>query len=375
MSQAGDAPKMAFTLHQLLQLMIQHGASDLHITAGCQPKVRMHGKLEDVNVGTTLTPEMTKDLCYSILTDHQKQKFEENKELDLSFGIRGLSRFRGNVFVSRGAVAGAFRTIPYEIPSFDQLGLPPVVQSMAKRPRGLILVTGPTGSGKSTTLASIIDDINRREKAHILTIEDPVEFMHDHKNCVVNQREVGQDTYSFTAALKSVLREDPDVVLIGEMRDLETIEAGLTLAETGHLCLATLHTNSCVQSITRIIDVFPEAQQSQVRTQLSFVLEGIMSQQLVPRGDRPGRQLAIEVLVATPAIRNMIREDKLHQIYGIMQAGQEKFGMQTMNQSLFESCAAGRVTVQETLNRSGNYDEMVMLLQNAGMLEGHGRTS
>jgi twitching motility protein PilT len=363
---------MSFTLHQLLQLMIQQGASDLHITAGTQPKIRMHGSLVDVNVGN-LVPEQTKELCYSILTDHQKQVFEETKELDLSFGIKGLSRFRGNVFVSRGAVAGAFRTIPYEIPSFEQLGLPPVIKTMAKRPRGLMLVTGPTGSGKSTTLASIIDTINRSRSSHIVTIEDPVEFVHEHKNCVVNQREVGQDTYSFKNALKSVLREDPDVVLIGEMRDVETIEAGLTLAETGHLCLATLHTNSTVQSITRIIDVFPEAQQAQVRTQLSFVLEGILAQQLIPRVDRPGRSLAVEVMVATPALRNMIREDKLHQVYGIMQAGQEKYGMQTMNQSLMVLLLEGRISLDDCLSRSGNYEEMVNLLQNEGMLEGHGR--
>jgi twitching motility protein PilT len=313
-----------------------------------------------------LTAIETKQLCYSILTDAQKHKFEEESELDLSFGVKGLSRFRGNIFVQRGAVAGVFRVIPYKILTFEELGLPPVVKDLSERPRGLILVTGPTGSGKSTTLASIIDKINNDRHDHIITIEDPIEYLHPHKGCLVNQREVGADTKSFKNALKYVLRQDPDVVLVGELRDLETIEAALTLAETGHLCFATLHTNSCAQTINRIIDVFPPYQQTQVRTQLSFVLEGVLSQTLVPKMNG-GRALALEIMVPNAAIRNLIREDKVHQIYSQMQVGQDKFGMQTMNQSLFTLYRKRQISMEEALGRSPEPDEMKQMLSNGGM--------
>jgi twitching motility protein PilT len=348
-------------LHQLLKVMIEKGASDLHVTTGSPPQLRIDGKLTPVDV-PPLNAQDTKQLCYSILTDAQKHRFEEDNELDLSFGVKGLARFRANVFVQRGAVAGAFRTIPFEILSFDQLGLPTVVAEIAERPRGLVLVTGPTGSGKSTTLASILDKINRENHDHIVTIEDPIEYLHPHKNCLINQREVGADTVSFQKALRHILRQDPDVVLIGEMRDLETIEAALKVAETGHLCLATLHTNSCVQTINRIVDVFPADQQSQVRTQLSFVLEGVMTQTLMPRAGRGGRCLALEVMVPNPAIRNLIREDKIHQIYSQMQIGQEKFGMQTMNQSLASLVLRRMVTMDDALSRSSDHEELRRLV-------------
>jgi twitching motility protein PilT len=279
-------------------------------------------------------PQETKRLCYSILTEAQKQRFEEEWELDLSFGVKGLSRFRANIFMQRGAVAGAFRTIPFRVRTFEDLGLPPVVKELCKKPRGLVLVTGPTGSGKSTTLGAMIDKINSERQEHIVTVEDPIEYLHPHKKCLVNQREVSADTQSFKRALKYILRQDPDVVLVGEMRDLETIEAALTVAETGHLVFATLHTNSCVQTINRILDVFPPYQQPQVRAQLSFVLEGVLSQILIPKASGSGRALCLEIMIPNPAIRNLIREEKVHQIYSQMQVGQTKFGMQTMNQSL-----------------------------------------
>ena len=348
-------------LHQLLKAMVEKGASDLHITTGSAPQLRIDGKLVPLKT-TSLTPVETKQLCYSILTDAQKHKFEEESELDLSFGVKALSRFRANVFMQRGAVAGAFRTIPFKILSFQELGLPAIVADLAKKPRGLILVTGPTGSGKSTTLASIIDKINTERHEHIITIEDPIEYLHPHKNCVVNQREVGADTQGFKKALKHILRQDPDVVLIGEMRDLETIEAALVISETGHLAFATLHTNSAVQTINRIIDVFPPHQQPQVRAQLSFVLEGVLTQNLMPRAGAPGRVLAIEVMVPNSAIRNLIREDKLHQIYSQMQMGQAKFGMQTFNQSLAVLVNKHLITVDEALIRSSDPDELRGLL-------------
>ncbi len=348
-------------LHQLLKAMIEKDASDLHITTASPPQLRIDGKLHPLKM-PPLSPPETKQLCYSILTDAQKHKFEENNELDLSFGVRGLSRFRSNIFTQRGAVAGAFRAIPYKIMGFDELGLPPVVTELTQKPRGLILVTGPTGSGKSTTLATIIDKINTERSEHIVTIEDPIEYLHPHKSCVVNQREVGSDTSSFTTALKYILRQDPDVVLIGELRDLETIEAALTVAETGHLAFATLHTNSCVQTINRIVDVFPPFQQSQVRAQLSFVLEGVMSQSLLPRANGPGRALAIEIMVPNSAIRNLIREDKLHQIYSQMQIGQEKFGMQTMNQALAALFQKRLISMDDALGRSSDADELRNLI-------------
>ena len=352
-------------LHQLLKAMIEKGSSDLHITTSSPPQLRIDGKLHPLKM-PPLSPPETKQLCYSILTDAQKHKFEENNELDLSFGVRGLSRFRANIFTQRGAVAGAFRAIPYKIMTFEELGLPPIISELAKKPRGLILVTGPTGSGKSTTLATIVDKINTERSEHIVTIEDPIEYLHPHKSCVVNQREVGADTSSFTTALKYILRQDPDVVLIGELRDLETIEAALTVAETGHLAFATLHTNSCVQTINRIVDVFPPYQQSQVRAQLSFVLEGVVSQSLLPRANGPGRALALEVMVPNSAIRNLIREDKIHQIYSQMQIGQEKFGMQTMNQSLGSLYTKRMISMDDALGRSSDPEELRNIISSGG---------
>jgi twitching motility protein PilT len=348
-------------LHQLLKAMIEKGASDLHITTNSPPQLRIDGKLQPLQM-PPLSPADTKQVCYSILTDSQKHRFEENNELDLSFGVRGLSRFRANVFMQRGAVAGAFRSIPYKVMTMEELGLPKAVLDITKKPRGLVLVTGPTGSGKSTTLASIIDRVNSERHDHIVTIEDPIEYLHPHKNCIVNQREVGADTKSFTNALKYILRQDPDVVLIGEMRDLETIEAALTVAETGHLAFATLHTNSCVQTINRIVDVFPPYQQSQVRAQLSFVLEGVMCQSLLPRANGPGRALALELMIPNPAIRNLIREDKIHQIYSQMQIGQEKFGMQTMNQSLASLFQRRLISLEDAMARSHDQDELKTLI-------------
>ncbi len=348
-------------LHQLLKAMIEKGASDLHITTNSPPQLRVDGKLQPLQM-PPLSPADTKQVCYSILTDSQKHRFEENNELDLSFGVRGLSRFRANIFMQRGAVAGAFRSIPYKVMTMEELGLPKAVLDITKKPRGLVLVTGPTGSGKSTTLASIIDRVNSERHDHIVTIEDPIEYLHPHKSCVVNQREVGADTKSFTNALKYILRQDPDVVLIGEMRDLETIEAALTVAETGHLAFATLHTNSCVQTINRIVDVFPPYQQSQVRAQLSFVLEGVMCQSLLPRANGPGRALALELMIPNPAIRNLIREDKIHQIYSQMQIGQQKFGMQTMNQSLASLYQRRLIALEDAMARSHDQEELKTLI-------------
>ena len=361
------------SIYDLLKIMIEKGASDLHITTGSPPRLRVDGKLVPID-HPQLTPMETKSLCYSILTDAQKHKFEDHSELDLSFGVKGLSRFRGNIFMQRGAVAGAFRTIPFEIRTFQELGLPEVVNDLVKRPRGLILCTGPTGSGKSTTLAAMIDRINSERYEHIITVEDPIEYLHGHKKCLINQREVNADTVSFKDALKYVLRQDPDVVLIGEMRDLETIEAALTVSETGHLTLATLHTNSAVQTINRIIDVFPPHQQEQIRVQLSFVLEGVLSQQLLAKKSGKGRALAVELLVPNPAIRNLIREDKIHQIYSMMQTGQAKFGMQTMNQSLIELYTKGHISYEDAVGRSPVPDEIITMLQRAGSApSGRGR--
>ena len=325
------------TLSELLKRMVDSGGSDLHLTTNSPPRVRVHGELKPLDDIPPLGPAETKQLAYSILTDAQKHRFEENLELDFSFGIKNIARFRGNLFNQRGATAGVFRVIPFEIKSFDQLKLPQVLRKLCEKPRGLILVTGPTGSGKSTTLATMLDLINETRYEHMLTIEDPIEFIHPHKKCLVNQREVHADTHSFANALRAALREDPDVVLIGEMRDLETIESALRIAETGHLTFGTLHTNSASSTINRIIDVFPSHQQSQIRAQLSLVLEGILCQALLPKADGRGRVMAMEILVPNPAIRNLIREDKIHQIYSSMQSGQDKFGMQTFNQSLYQA--------------------------------------
>jgi len=350
-------------LHQLLKILVEAGGSDLHVTTNSPPQIRVDGKLTPLDL-PQLNQVDTKQLCYSVLTDTQKHKFEEENELDLSFGVKGLSRFRGNIFVQRGAVGAVFRVIPYKILSFEELNLPPVVVDLASKSRGLILVTGPTGSGKSTTLASIIDYININRHEHIVTIEDPIEYLHPHKGCLVNQREVGADTKGFKQALKYVLRQDPDIVLVGELRDLETIEAALTLSETGHLCLATLHTNSCVQTINRVIDVFPPHQQTQIRAQLSFVLEGVLSQMLLPKMNGGGRALSLEVMVPNPAIRNLIREDKVHQIYSQMQIGQDKFGMQTMNQSLFMLYQRRQISLEEALGRSQDPEELKQMISN-----------
>lgn len=351
--------------YQLLQTMVEKGASDLHLTTGTPPQIRVNGELVPLNL-PSLSPPETKQLVYSVLTDAQKHKFEEENELDFSFGLKGLSRFRANVFVQRGAVACAIRTIPFKIMSFDELGLPQIVRDLTKKPRGLVLVTGPTGSGKSTTLATMIDTINCETHGHIITIEDPIEFLHPHKKCLVNQREVGADTASFKKALKYILRQDPDVVLVGELRDLETIEAALTIAETGHLTMATLHTNSAIQTINRIIDVFPAFQQPQVRAQLSFVLEGVLSQQLMTKASGQGRVLALEIMIPNPAIRNLIREDKVHQIYSTMQTGQAKFGMLTMNQSLATLYQKRLISYDDALTRSSQVEELIGMIDRSG---------
>jgi twitching motility protein PilT len=348
---------MVATLNELLKEMVDQGGSDLHLTTNSPPMIRVDGVLKAIN-HPPLTPTQTKQLAYSILTDNQKHRLEENLEIDFSFGLKGLARFRANVFHQRGAIAAAFRQIPYEIRSFRELGVPAVVEKLCDKPRGLVLVTGPTGSGKSTTLAAMIDKVNRERAEHIVTIEDPVEYLHSHKKCIINQRELNADTHSFTNALKSVLRQDPDVVLVGEMRDFETVEAALRIAETGHLTFATLHTNTAAQTINRIIDIFPAHQQSQIRVQLSFVLEGVVCQSLLPRAGGKGRCLAMEILIPSPAIRNLIREDKIHQIYGMMQSGQARHGMQTFNQSLASLYFKRMITLQTALARSSFQDEL-----------------
>jgi twitching motility protein PilT len=348
-------------LSELLRKMIESGGSDLHITTNSAPMVRVHGVLRPLEY-SELTPAETKQLAYSVLTDAQKHRFEETLELDFSFGIKGLSRFRANIFNQRGAVGAVFRSIPYEIRSFEELGLPPVIEKLCEKPRGLILCTGPTGSGKSTTLAAMVDKVNRDRHEHIITVEDPIEYLHGHKSCIVNQREVHADTHNFANALRAALRQDPDVVLIGEMRDLETTETALRIAETGHLTFATLHTNSAASSINRIIDIFPSGQQAQIRTQLSMVLEGIVTQALLPKANGQGRALAMEVLVPNSAIRNLIREDKIHQVYSMMQTGQDKFGMQTFNQSLASLYFKKQITLEMAMARTSNGDELQDLI-------------
>jgi twitching motility protein PilT len=339
---------MPVNLRALLEEMIEKDASDLHLVAGERPKVRVDGDIVNASSEEVLTPKDTLSLAYSVLTENQKKRFETENELDFSFGIQNLARFRGNVFKQRGCVSVVIRQIPFSVKTFQELGLPQVVAQLADKPRGLVLVTGPTGSGKSTTLAAMIDKINKELKGHIITVEDPIEFIHRHQSCIVNQREVGTDTNSFQAALKYALRQDPDVVLVGEMRDLETIQAALTIAETGHLAFATLHTNSAAESINRIIDVFPSHQQSQVRAQLAFVLEGVLTQTLLQRAKGRGRVMAAEIMICTPAIRALIRDDKVHQIESSMQAG-KKFGMQTLNDALYQLYMSREVTKDECL--------------------------
>jgi twitching motility protein PilT len=359
---------MAASLSDLLKKMVEMGGSDLHITTNTPPQIRLHGHLQPLDL-PPLTPAETKALAYSVMTDAQKHRFEEDLELDFSFGLKGLARFRANVFNQRGASAAVFRVIPYEIKSFNQLNLPPVVAKLCEKPRGLILVTGPTGSGKSTTLAAMLDKINSERHEHMLTIEDPIEFVHQHKNCLVNQREVHADTKSFSNALRAALREDPDVVLIGEMRDLETIEAALRIAETGHLTFGTLHTNSASSTINRIIDVFPAHQQPQIRAQLSMVLEGVLCQSLLAKVGGQGRAMAMEILIPNPAVRNLIREDKIHQIYSAMQSGQDKYGMQTFNQSLATLYFQKQITLDTALLRSSSADELQeMINRGTGLL-------
>lgn len=341
--------------------MLEYKASDMHITSGAPPTFRVHGHILRAK-SMNLTPAETKELCYSVLTDHQKAQFEENKQLDFSFGIRDIARFRGNVYFQRGAVAGAFRHIPFTIPKIEKLGLPRVVQQVMQRPRGLFLVTGATGSGKTTTLASLIDSMNETEHMHIITIEDPIEYIHSHRSCLVNQREIGQDAKTFSQAMKSALREDPDVVLVGEMRDHETIETALMLAETGHLVLSTLHTNSAYQTITRIVQVFPSNYQDQIRLQLSMTLNGILTQALLERADGQGRVLATEVMVPNASIRNLIRENKLFQIPSAMMIGQEQSGMVTLNQSLVDLIRRKQITTDVALECSADPDELVKTL-------------
>jgi twitching motility protein PilT len=372
---------MSVNLRALLEEMIEKEASDLHCTAGERPKIRVDGDITDSSVPDVLTPKDTLQLAYSVLTENQKKRFEQEDELDFSFGIQNLARFRGNVFKQRGCVALVIRMIPFNVRTFQDLGLPPVIAKLAERPRGLVLVTGPTGSGKSTTLAAMIDKINKERKGHIITVEDPIEFIHRHQACIVNQREVGTDTKTFANALKYALREDPDVILVGEMRDLETIAAALTIAETGHLALATLHTNSAAESINRIIDVFPHNQQSQVRAQLAFVLEGVITQTLLPKAKGRGRAMACEIMVATPAIRALIRDEKIHQIYSAMQSG-KKFGMQTMNDSLYQLWMNREVTEDECLRVSGDGNEFLRMIgqkpledQEIALVDGKGARS
>jgi len=344
-------------LQQLLKTMVEYGGTDLHLTTDSAPQIRIDGRMVPLKL-PPLDAAQTRWLCYGVMTDQQKHRLEEDLEVDFSFGLQGVARFRANVFNQRGATAGVFRTIPEKIRSFSELGLPPSVQALCDKPRGLVLVTGVTGSGKSTTLAAMVDKINTEEPLHILTIEDPVEYVHRHKRALVNQREIHADTHSFKKALRSALRQDPDVVLVGELRDLETIESALTIAETGHLTFGTLHTNSTVQTINRIIDVFPSHQQAQIRAQLSLVLEGVICQSLIPKSSGKGRALALEIMLPNPAIRNLIREDKIHQIYGVMQAGQAKYGMQTFNQSLSELVLKGDITQDQAFEYSSNADEL-----------------
>ncbi|NUM56820.1 MAG: type IV pilus twitching motility protein PilT [Candidatus Hydrogenedentes bacterium] len=350
------------SIRELLQKMTEQGASDLHIAVGTPPILRIHGLLEPLHEYPKLAPEDTQELIYSVMSEEQIASFETDRELDMSFGIEGLSRYRLNVYRDRGSVVAAFRSIPFDIRSCDELGLPRIVAEFAYKPQGLVLICGPTGSGKSTTLAAVLDKINRERPVHIITIEDPIEYLHQHNMATINQREVNADTKSFAAALKRVLRQDPDVILIGEMRDQETIAAAITVAETGHLAFATLHTNDALQTINRIVDVFPASQQDQVRTQLSFVLEGICVQQLIPRADGMGRVLALEVMIPNTAIRSLIREEKLQQIPSMIEIGTGE-GMMTMNQSLFRLVKRNAITMDMAFKRTADPEGLRRLLE------------
>lgn len=354
------------SLQQLLKAMVEQDASDLHVTVGSPPQLRIGGNMTRVKTDV-LSSEDTKNLCYGVLTEAQKAEFEQNMEVDVSFGVKGLARFRGCVFYQRGSVAGVFRRIPFEIPSMEELGLPEVIREMMSTSNGLILVTGPTGSGKSTTLASMINYLNMTERGHIITLEDPIEFIHPHKNCVVNQREIGSDTETFTSAMRRVLRQDPDYVLVGELRDLESIELALTIAETGHLVFGTLHTNSAVQTISRLINVFSADRQNQIRQLLSFVLVGVIAQQLLPHASGRGRVMAMEIMRSNNAIKNLIREEKTEQVYSIMQTGQEESGMQTLNQCLLQLVKDGKITDDVAIESATVPEELVRMVVGAGI--------
>ena len=358
---------MSFDFAAVLNRMVELGASDVHLTPGFPPAIRVRGQITPMEGQTPLTPQETREVVYSILNDDQRKRFENNMQLDFAYAIPNVARFRVNCFFQRGAISAAFRFIPESIKSLGQLGLPPVLEEFTRKPRGFVLVTGPTGSGKTTSLAAMIDSINAERDEHILTIEDPIEFMHPHKRCIVNQREIGADAPDFAAALKAALRQDPDVILVGEMRDLETIEAALTIAETGHLVFATLHTNSAVSSINRIIDVFPPHQQDQIRNKLSFVLQAVITQQLLARAGTAGRCLAMEIMIPNVAIRNLIRENKIHQIYGQMQVGQERFGMVTLNQSLLNLFSKRFITLEQAIANSNEPDELKIMIERAGL--------
>lgn len=353
------------TLHQLLKAAVKQGASDLHIVAGSPPVLRVEGRIVRVK-SPDLTADQARQICYSILTDAQKSRFEATKELDFSFGIKGMARYRGNLFFQRGAVSGVFRRIPMDIPDLELLGMPKIIGDLVNYPSGLVLVTGPTGSGKTTTIAALIDKMNKERRGHIITMEDPIEYVHPHKSCIVNQREVGTDTVSYRSALKHVLRQDPDICMMGELRDLETIEAALTICETGHLVFATLHTNSAISSITRIVNVFPSDQQDRVRTQLSLTLNAIISQRLIPSA-KGGVSVALEILMMNSSIRNLVREGKLHQVYGMMQIGQDKSGMITLNQSLLQLVLKRKIEMRQAFSYSPDPDELDKMLKAAGV--------
>jgi twitching motility protein PilT len=369
MVSAPDEHDVQIPVAELLDVVLERGASDLHLTVGAPPTIRLHGDLERLEEYPIMTPRALQGMIYAILPQKMRERLEQELELDMSYALPGRARFRVNVYFQRDSLGAAFRLIPYEIKTIDYLGLPTVVGDLARFPRGFVVVTGPTGSGKSTTLAGMVDIVNKERAAHIMTVEDPIEFLHKHERCIVNQREVGADTHSFSQALKHVLRQDPDVILVGEMRDLETIATAITAAETGHLVFATLHTQDAPQTIDRIIDVFPPHQQQQVRVQLATTLQGVVTQQLLQTADGQSRAVACEVLICTPAVRNLIREGKVHQIYSIMQAG-GRFGMQTMDQSLANLVKAGQITQQLAYERCHDPEELDRLIGGAGATYG-----